>query len=135
MKIFNWARKAKTVNEIVDVNLVLGPKNSFEVKYKNGDIINYSIIDLVKQLDYIENKMEEKVAVNLFFGVLGVFSATVISSGTILSSNVGVKVDLLKERFAPLENVDKELENVDKELAKENQLLKERIIILEQKIK
>lgn len=86
--------------------------------------------------------MDEKVAVNIFFGVLGVFSATVLFSGTILSSNVGVKVDLLKERFAPLENVDKELEkvdkeleNVDKELAKENQLLKERIIILEQKIK
>lgn len=79
--------------------------------------------------------MDEKVAANIFFGIMGAFFSLTLFSATILSSNVGVKVDLFKERFQPLENVDKELENVDKELAKENQLLKERIIILEQKIK
>ena len=149
MKIFNWIKKSKTINEIIDVNIVTGPKASFEVKYKNGDVINYSIIDLVKQLDYIENKMDEKVATNIFFGIMGAFFSLTLFSATILSSNIGVKVDLFKERFQPLENADKELENADKELenadkelekadkelAKENQLLRERILILEQKIK
>ena len=141
MKLFNLRKKSKSVKKIINVNLLLD-KAAFEIKYEDGDIIQYSIIDLVKQLDYLDNKMDEKVAANIFFGVMGAFFSLTLFSATILSSNVGVKVDLFKERFQPLENADKELENadkelesVDKELAKENQLLRERIIILEQKIK
>ena len=149
MKLLNWVKKTKTVNEIIDINITVGPQGNFEVKYKNGDVINYSIIDLVKQLDYIENKMDEKVASNIFFWAMGVFSVTILFSANSLMSNVKDKTDALKERLEPfeivdkdlktvdkeLEAVDKELEAVDKELAKENQLLRERIIILEQKIK
>jgi hypothetical protein len=148
MKLFNLRKKSKSVKGIIDVSMLLD-KAAFEIKYEDGDSIQYSIIDLVKQLDYLDNKMDEKVAANIFFGIMGAFFSLTIFSATILSSNVGVKVDLFKERFQPLENADKELENVDKELenadkelenvdkelAKENQLLKERIIILEQKFK
>lgn len=93
--------------------------------------------------------MDEKIASNIFFWAMGVFSVAILFSANGLFSNISYKTDMLKERLAPLENVDKELENVDKELenadkelanadkelAKENQLLRERIIILEQKIK
>ena len=95
MKLFNLRKKSKSVKGIIDVNMLLD-KAAFEIKYENGDSIQYSIIDLVKQLDYLDNKMDEKVAANIFFGIMGAFFSLTLFSSILFATPAVTQICIFK---------------------------------------